>query len=269
MYSKTDNGFYVSQEINANFHLGKKNISVEIGGSGSAILRMNGTDTPGLFNTTAYGKLGGTGNIFNRLEVGYEYTFTFRNYFGSGGIASKFTNITGRHKFSFSGPKSNVFTIGWENDGNFNTFISKYYDGGFTNSFQMTYFSQKNPELLFEMRLDMFTPQRPGGPNGDGRGDFRDGGFLTRPGSIWSNGGQGFYDSKDFAGNFAHPMTIGVTKSYGRTTLTIRSGVDSHYIGSFIQGKIHELPLIDVPEFPWDITYNKLIFGVTLKHKIL
>jgi len=245
--------------------------------SGSSVSFYSGTSISSisLFNGT--GAEGGT--TFGIAQAGLKLrtnfggsSFNFSishaqtvNQFSSNSRFSEFNNSVGSITFSFGYDKLGVLGITWGNDTDILTHNKNYYtDRGLTNYFRIE-FSLPSNSLSIGAESIMYTPQRQGGPNGDGTGNANDGGFNVNNGGLLFD--NGLYNVNEFEGNFAHRAVLTVTYRTPKLRIALSAGINDSKSGSTIQGTAHGVFLDPpVPEFPWPSFFNP-VFGLSIHRK--
>jgi RHS repeat-associated protein len=248
----------------ANYGRDYKFLSFDLGFTAASMSSMNGEFLrPG----ASYG------NIYARFGIGTEkmklsYTQT-KNRYKNSQFAGEYDNTIGQIRLDFPLPRLTRAFVIWGNDSDILTRRVNYEDGGFTNYIAFGITHEKLPNWQLTFRSDMFTPDRIGGPNGDGTGDYGEGknGFLTKNGSIWNSQINKIYVTNNFSGNFSAPFTATLSVLNKDSMYQLIVGVNNHDWGSQIQAFAHRF--VDVPEFDWNReTPNSLIFGVSISKNL-
>ncbi len=243
--------------------LSGSNFSAYSGFSASNMNLMNGTGTEAgtTFGSAQVGFSANTDFGGRPVTFGISHSQTL-NQHSSNSRFSEFNNTIGSITFNIGHKKAGNLGITWANDTDIMTHKSDYTDRGLTNYFRLEY-TNPSGNLSVALQSAMYTPQRQGGPNGDGTGAFHDGGFKVNPGGRLFN--NGLYDVNSFAGDFAHHATLTITKRTPKLSISISAGMNDSSSGQAIQGTAHGVFLDPpVPEFPWPEFRNGII-GVSLR----
>ena len=197
----------------------------------------------------------------SKFNFGISFSQTLNTYSTSSRF-NEFSNYVGAITFTGGTDKFGSLGLTWGNDNDLLTLNRYETDRGLTNYFRLEYTHPKG-RVSVGVESIMYTPQRHGGPNGDGTGDFLEGGFDYSPGgNLYDNG---LYDVNTFAGNFAHYALITGTYRGPKLRISISAGINDSSSGEAIQGTAHgKYRDPPVPEFPWP-SFQNFAAGVSVR----